>query len=278
MKKSWIIKPVVAAAACATLMLGVSRIPDFTQVGKELQNSSSPNIAEAISNSFTVKVLAAGKKKTVEKKKPTPVLNQDGEKYSIWGGTSVDDKDLDYKMFYRFAFPVTCEGKNIDTITYSINKGFFWVYAKKDVNYVLNGERYTGLDKLKYTVLEGDTKNYRDYDDVKNDRFDIYNLKCYKSYTVSADKQSTKDAQVSIYNEMVLSKESYYKIFDEKNTNLQDKLEAHNEALRDTFVTCDIKYKDGTHQSAKIKVGSAIMIPEGEKQYSKDVYVTYELI
>ena len=301
MKLKKILKPAIVMAACAALILGVSRVPDFVSLKKAVTSDEPGTFSEKLANAFTVKVMAAGKKKTATKEKPIPIVNTENSSAECWCGSSdvialrheigkgkvnPDDQtkhiDGDLLTGYCLNYPVTCEGKNIDTITYSINKGTFQIFTKKGSNYILKGEKYN--KKLNCGEIPPD--GYEEQLGKQGDEIGVgYEKEFYSSYTVSADNQTFKDVTVNICDEVKLSPEMYVKMWDFENETLQGKLEARNAAIGDTVVTCEIMYKDGSKQTQKMKVGNAIMTPEeagevvpNDEKDVKRVYTTYELI
>ena len=67
MKAGKIIKPVVAMAAYAALVVGISRIPDLRTV-KSLIPGEGKDVVKNLDNAFTLSAKAAGQKKKLERK------------------------------------------------------------------------------------------------------------------------------------------------------------------------------------------------------------------
>ena len=60
-----------------------------------------------------------------------------------WAGN-----DKDKVVSYAVETPLVCEGKNMDTITYSVDKGFFRIVTPKKMSYVIDGEEYKPSDRF----------------------------------------------------------------------------------------------------------------------------------
>ena len=68
-------------------------------------------------NMFTMKVMAAQAEVTAQK--PVAIAQNDRFGYAING-----DSDMNTAS-YKIDMPLYCEGENIESVTYSINKGYF---------------------------------------------------------------------------------------------------------------------------------------------------------
>lgn len=306
MKWKYLCRTAIAMAACAALILGASHLPGLKASRNETTTDTGNTLIGKLENAFTVQVMAAGEKKTVTKEKPIPILSNAASNSHGYSGSCavkyIETEDgtripadasaydgEDFRTSYFVSFPITCDGKNIDTITYSINKGTFKITAKKDSNFVLRGTRYEGTDS--FGGIQPVSLDKELSAEEENERIQDYETALYTSYTVSADNQASDDIAVCICDDVAMSYEGYLKMWDFENKTLQDQLEGCSEVIGNTIVTCEITYKDGTRQTAKIKVGNAIMtpaeagmditeeeIPEAEIKKTESVFITYELM
>lgn len=242
------IKPVVALAACAALVIGsvYTNVPERIMNNNFLsadRNTSEGEKKDAGKNSFAIKVKAAEVKK-LEKGKETAVISHKEEDGGAgWTGT-VDTNEVGYLL----ESPIICEGKNIDTITYSLNHGYFNVIQPEDEPYVLSGTEY--IDKRKKDCeisVEPDSK-------IKTVK------KSYSSFTISAKSQ--QKAVMYLCDNKKVPDSVYDKIWnidrdDEKN--LDGLVKAMNHVLDNLTMTCKITYKDGTSDSVDIAVKEKVM-------------------
>ena len=316
MKPSHIIKPLVATAACATLILGVSRLPDIAHIGAPVSTdpltgtaSSGAGIMEQVEDSFTIHAFAAGhKKKELKKNISIPTTHsQDG----LYGG--IDDT---LETCYTNSFPISCEGKNIEKITYSINKGAFQIIHKKGDNFLLDGEKYKG--DMNVGVLT--PRNYNDGDEVEKPSKDTeedaggitatinenndgefpgnagdYDAGYYTSFTISPQLQSSDDISVAICDNKVLPKNTYKKIwgwdYNDSDINRSSRVDTlcggMNELYKDVIITCKVTFKDGSVQTKKISVDATVMTAaEAEDDITSEksgssvesVYTTYTVV
>lgn len=271
MKKINIIKPVIAVAACAALVLGVSKIPDLQAVKKAAEHPAD-SVAEHLENAFTLKVMAAEKnkdgknvEKEVTKEKAVPVVPSVISAGGCWGGNP-KTKIVDYTE----ECPLVCEGTNIQKITYTINKGAFEVLSPKDSGYVLEGKKCSRL-KVGWTGPKGFREG------VDDDDF-------YTSYTISPDFQVSENVLVAICNECKVSDNTYRKLWDFDHHTLEDIKEGREETYDDLTITCEVTYKDGSKETVQVAVGTAIMTPEEAgfehevpQKNGKSVYTTFQM-
>ena len=271
MKKMNIIKPVIAVAACAALVLGVSKIPDLQAV-KNASEHPADSVVEQFENAFTLKVMAAEKNKDgknveteITKEKAVPVIPSVVSDGGCWGG------DPNTKIVtYMEECPLICEGTNIQKITYSINKGAFEVLSPKDSGYVLAGEKCSRLN-VGWTGPKGFREGV-DHDDF------------YTSYTVSPDFQTSEKVLVAICNECKVSDDTFRKLWDFDHHTLEDIKEGREETYGDLTITCEVTYKDGSKETVQVAVGAAVMTPEEAgleyivpEKNGKSVFTTFQM-
>lgn len=279
-------KTAVAIAACLALIVGIGygKLPMRKSVQKTKQSAvESENTPESILNSFVVKVSAAEVKRKNQKEENSS-QEKSGEKDSpqdlptvyaapcfgsVWDG----DVKKKYEVSYCIDTPITCEGKNIETITYTINKGYFQIESRKDSKYLVKGE--TGKKKVDAGFLSS-TEGTEEREKYVREQ--------YRSFTVRADEKPEEKFVMSIVDDKCrISEEGYNGIFN-SNYKLEKQLKGFNEAIGKTVITCTATYKDGSTQSVDVKVGFEIMTNEeagmDEKKADKnekDVFTTFEV-
>ena len=278
-KQKKILKPVVALADCAALVIGIS-YGNVTEkiIGTHMLSSESDNSAtgktEDIKNCFSVKVKAAEVQK-LERGKETAVITQKELGSGGWSGT-----DSTKEISYVIESPIVCEGKQIDTITYSLSHGSFGVIQPKENPCVLEGTE-CDTDEGKYCDFNIEPKGASKVKLMK---------KSYSSFTISAKDQQ----KVVIYlrDNKKVSGKLYNKVWnsygdDEKSLDVRT--QGMNDVLDNLVMTCKITYRDGTSETADIAVKKKIMTykeaysgkktDEKIKQLAdeKDEFTTFEL-
>lgn len=242
MRKGYI-KVISGIAACAALAVGLSIAAGLSgNPGTEISISENieGNIA-AIERMFTLQVMAA----ELEEGKPVPLLMHDVG--TAWGLGGTENGEINYYINTDF----TCEGEDIDYITYSINNGAFQIVQPEDESIIIDGQLY-GED-LNTGFVGGDF-------DEENDGLPSrsYEIVLYKSFTVDYDRQSDEYTWINICNVRQDDGTNMDLIWREGRT-----VEEFNEGLSwllgDTVITCTVTYTDGTSQSADILVGCQLM-------------------
>ena len=249
MKKKNYFKPAVALVACAALVAGIGfgNLPDriISNVSHKADTPATTKEAQNTGSGFVLKVKAAETKELKQGEKQLVVYPSDcqGE---AWVGS--DEEKI---VSYAVATPLVCEGKNMDTITYSIDKGFFRVVTPKKASYVIEGEEYTPSDSF---IEHFDTTENQP---TKTEKY-------YKSFTVSAKDQNRDDVSIEICDTKKVSDKAYDNLWI---SDLSEKEQAvvaktKNKVMGDPQITCRINYKEDS----------------GEKTESITVAVKHELI
>lgn len=295
MRRHTIIKSTVAAAACLALIAGIG-YGHFSDIGKspaQQGTTVTKTTPQGVLNSLTVKVSAAEVKKNKassvsgasiqgaeESRKAQPKIYATASTSygSAWSGD-----ESGKKASYWILAPITCSGDNIKSVTYTINKGYFSVAAKKDSKYLIASE--SKLRKKQENKF-GVALEFSESEDPEADS--LYDQNEYTSFTVSGTEKPEKKFCIAFVGEGSLSKKGYSALFENVGKNLQEDLKARQQLIGDTVITCTATYKDGSKKSVDIKVGTEILTGKeagidtaaGEKDgvaEKKDVYTTFEV-
>lgn len=291
MRRHTIIKSTVAAAACLALVAGIG-YGHFSNIGKspvQPDTKMTKTTPQSVLNSFTVTVSAA----EVKKNKASGASTQ-GEEASgkaqpkIYASPSYDStwsgNEEGSKVAYWVVAPIACSGDNIKSVTYTINKGYFSVVAKKNSKYLIGSEsklRKKQEDKFGVAL-----------DSEDSEANSLYDQNEYTSFTVSGTEKSEKKFRIAFVGEGNLTKKGFSALFENVGKNLQEDLKARQQLIGDTVITCTATYKDGSQKSVDIKVGTEILTgkeagidttAEGIDEVTedmaakKDVYTTFEV-
>ena len=210
-KKRNYIRPAVALVACAALVAGIGfgNLPEQILSNTGLSHKtdiSTDKSSQNVENGFVMKVKAA-EVKELKKGETQTAIYSGGATGESWSGS-----DQNKEIGYMIDLPLVCEGENMDTITYSVNKGCFRILQPKDKPYVIKGEE---CEKPKQVSSGVDIE-------VVPEGADNLEAKYYKSYTISAKDQDRKDVEVAICDEKKLSKELYKRLWDNNSTGMTD--------------------------------------------------------
>ena len=252
MRRHTIIKSTVAAAACLALIAGIGygHFPEIGNKSSQQGTTVTKTTPQSVLNSFTVTVSAAEVKKSKASGvsgaslhgeetsgKAQPKIYASPSYGSAWAGNPEGSK-----LTYWVIAPITCSGDNIKSVTYTINKGYFSVVAKKNSKYLIASES-------KSTKAEN-WFGFNEYAD--------YAKKEYTSFTVSGTEKPEEKFQIAFVGEGMLSKKGNKALFN-GDEGLQAEAEAHQELIGDTVITCTATYNDGSQKSVDVKVGTEVL-------------------
>ncbi len=133
------------------------------EIAAATQGEEQSNLFDMFDKMFTLKVKAAEAQNedvqeiALEQGHPVPLISGDSTESWVLGGDA--DKGV---VDYCFSMPLTCEGDNIESVTYSINNGAFQILQPENGESIIirgqlyDGELNTGSIGGNYSDLEGD--------------------------------------------------------------------------------------------------------------------------
>lgn len=173
------------------------------------------------------------------------------------------------EIAYCHDISLICEGENIDTITYSINTGYFLVQQPDGANIILDGEKTDITDGERTDITPGKENEENVIIEPSDSEYTNYSRERYTSYTVAADNQEDESTIFSVAGRSMISDADCHLLFGHNTKESIDDRQAHinrtmremtsvkNKILNDIIITAQIKYKDGSTQEAKIQLGAA---------------------
>lgn len=256
------IKPAVAVAACMALVVGLG------QIGS---NPTTKNNRYGFSIRLNAQTLAKSK---------TAIDDAKGFAGAMCGS---EEKG---QVSYLVEFPVSCKGKNIDKITYSIKDAVFQITNPEGNSIVTEGKKSSKTFNTPSAIAGCDDKKTKE---------DEYTGSQYTSFTVDYDRQKDEQTFIGIaYDSNYLSKEQKAEIkkldaFDVTENALNTKKAVHEQLYKNVEINCTVTYKDKTTETKKIKVtpkiGKIADLDSGEskteeknpKADDKTVYIVYSI-
>lgn len=222
-------KRVIAVAACAAICLSGYGVTNY------LRDAS----LETVSDVFIVKAYA--QELTSDNEVPITVGAE-----SISSGICGSEKDG--HVSYCINLPLTCEGENIKSITYSINKGCFQIIEPADKTYLLDYIEHAenmefgkcgglGDEKVDSALWPKEKELYLD------------------SFTVDYNNQVGEDFWINIGN---VVPNMYDVIWGEKDS-MEEEVEACNKLLSDVEINITVTFEDGTQSSKVIGLENKIV-------------------
>ena len=214
-----------AMAVCASIIIVASTTNNYlNRPQEEKETTVAEHITTEKENMFTMKVMAAQAEVTAQK--PVAIAQNDRFGYAING-----DSDMNTAS-YKIDMPLYCEGENIESVTYSINKGYF------EISENITDDFQSAVESGK--PLDENSNGY--INPIYNDNEEIVAqqaLKDYTEYTVSYDS-----------------------IVEQKKKTQEEVAAAYQKLLDGVVITCTANYKDGTKKGVKINVGAAALTYE----------------
>lgn len=237
-------KPMAAVAAGLAIVVAANlAIPvlhnNYGNVSDDASSGANNVLASVAENYFTVTAYAKELTKTGK------VYSDDYRSQ----GYAICSADNDKKgISFAFDFPVECEGENIDTITYAIERGAFQISNPEGQSIVSEGEELERKLNVPGRVAGG----------IKHEQ-----CTQYKSFTVSYENQTNDKTCIDIVDtssawssERRAAYEKFgYSIID---SSLKKEKEVCDFLVEDMGITCTVKYKDGTTETKNILVSNEI--------------------
>lgn len=266
----------VAAACAAVVVLGAIAANQFSNrnfmddgAGVAAFMNSSETAQEDVqgsTNPFVLIVHAAESGEDKELKEGVPVvISAQTDSYVLSGQENGNGA-------YCINLPISCEGENIDSITYSINKGAFQIVENENDSIVISGtELQEGMDVGLIGV---------GYDEETGQAGFPVSIKYYTEYTVEYNRQSSDTTWINIgRDDVALS--SMDLIWGEDST-VQDRQKGYQELIDGVVITCTINFSDGTHDTAQLVAGTLLATPRDAGidgavyPDEEDVFFTFE--
>ncbi len=236
-----------AMAACASIIIVASTTNNYLNRPQEEKEATvAEHTTTEKENLFTMKVMAAQAEVTAQK--PVAIAQSNRISHSISGDSDTNTAS------YRIDMPLYCEGENIESVTYSINKGYFEICENITDDFQSVVESGEPLDENSNGYIN---PIYNDNEEIVAQQA----LKDYTEYTVSYDDQQKEGVYVTFCNDEIPFPDFGSMI--DKRTKTEEEISAVYQKLVDgVVITCTANYKDGTKKGAKINVGAAALTYE----------------
>ena len=200
MRRHTIIKSTVAAAACLALVAGIG-YGHFSDIGKspaQQGTTVTKTTPQGVLNSLTVTVSAAEVKKNKASGASTQGEEASGKAQpkiyataSTSYGSAWSGDESGKKASYWIIAPISCSGDNIKSVTYTINKGYFSVAAKKNSKYLIASEsKLRKKPENKFGVA-------LDFSDSEAEANSLYDQNEYTSFTVQRNRKRISVSHLS---------------------------------------------------------------------------------
>ena len=236
-----------AMAACASIIIVASTTNNYlNRPQEEKETTVAEHTTTEKENMFTMKVMAAQAEVTAQK--PVAIAQSNRISHSISGDSDTNTAS------YRIDMPLYCEGENIESVTYSINKGYFEICENITDDFQSVVESGEPLDENSNGYIN---PIYNDNEEIVAQQA----LKDYTEYTVSYDDQQKEGVYVTFCNDDIPFPD-FGSMIDKRTKTEEEISEAYQKLVDGVVITCTANYKDGTKKGVKINVGAAALTYE----------------
>lgn len=236
-----------AMAACASIIIVASITNNYlNRPQEEKETTVAEHTTTEKENMFTMKVMAAQAEVTAQK--PVAIAQNDRFGYAISG-----DSDMNTAS-YKIDMPLYCEGENIESVTYSINKGYF------EISENITDDFQSAVESGK--PLDENSNGY--LNPIFDDNGEIVmqqEINDFVEYTVSYENQQKEGVWVTFCNDEIPFSD-FDSIVEQKKKTQEKVAAAYQKLVDGVVITCTANYKDGTKKGVKINVGAAALTYE----------------
>lgn len=219
----------VAAAACAALV--------FTSVAVRYQNTKDASL-------FTVSVLAA---ELSDQNTAAYISDRVGSALDI--GMQWNDADGMCDIDYSIHTPITCEGTDIASVTYSITGAYFQILTTPEDTLVMEKADNTVPAEAAVAAGEGEPQYCT-------------------SYTVDYENQTVDGRYVNVFRTLTMPN-AHAQELNGRESTVEQNAEFYSEMLNGVEITCTVTMQDGT-------TASQVLGMEGTVMKNKDTGLTYD--
>lgn len=254
-KKVW--RTCAAVAACAALVVAAGSWYAGQPVGQsEIAAQDGEEHAEKLSKLFmlTAKAAETGKRIEMTKGKPVAITTEDADSWVLGGNE-------DGTWSYCFNLPFQCEGENIDSVSYSINRGAFQVVELEGTSIIASGKETA--EPVNSGLIGGS-----DYEAIPT------TINYYTEYTLDYDRQESDATWINMVRDDI--KFSDPDLPQSENQSDEDVKKVFDELFGDVMITCTVHFTDGTSETIEIEPGVIVTTATKNGEEYRDVILTFE--
>ena len=244
-------------AACAALVVAAGSWHAGQPVDqKEIATQSGDEYTETIPKLFmlTAKAAETGKRIEMTKGKPVAVTTEDADSWVLGGNE-------DGTWSYCFNLPFQCEGENIDSVSYSINRGAFQVVELEGTSIIASGKE--AEEPVNSGLIGGS-----DYEAIPT------TITYYMEYTLDYDRQESDATWINMVRDDI--KFSDPDLPQRENKSDEDVKKVFDELFGDAMITCTVHFTDGTSETIEIEPGVIVTTATKNGEEYREVNLTFE--
>ena len=248
-------------AACAALVVAAGSWHAGQPVDqKEIATQSGNEYIETIPKLFmlTAKAAETGKRIEMTKGKPVAVTTEDADSWVLGGNE-------DGTWSYCFNLPFQCEGENIDSVSYSINRGAFQVVELEGTSIIASGKE--AAEPVNGGQIGGG------YDEAKDEAIPT-TINYYTEYTLDYERQESDATWINMVRDDI--KFSDLDLLWRENKSDEDVEQVFDEMFGDVMITCTLHFTDGTSETIEVEPGVIVTTVMKNRDEYRDVILTFE--
>lgn len=246
-----------AVAACAALVVAAGSWYAGQPVeSSEIAVQDGEKHSETIPKPFmlTAKAAETGERIEMTKGKPVAVTTEDADSWVLGGNE-------DGTWSYCFNLPFQCEGENIDSVSYSINRGAFQVVELEGTSIIASGKE--AEEPVNSGLIGGS-----DYEAIPT------TITYYMEYTLDYDRQESDATWINMVRDDI--KFSDPDLPQRENKSDEDVKKVFDELFGDAMITCTVHFTDGTSETIEIEPGVIVTTATKNGEEYREVNLTFE--
>lgn len=250
-----------AVAACAALVVAAGSWHAGQPVEpSEFAAQDGEKHSETISKPFmlTAKAAETGERIEMTKGKPVAIATEAADSWVLGGNE-------DGTWAYCINLPFQCEGENIDSVSYSINRGAFQVVELEGTSIIVSGKE--AAEPVDGGQIGGG------YDEAKDEAIPT-TVNYYTEYTLDYERQESDATWINMVRDDI--KFSDLDLLWRENKSDEDVEKVFDELFGDVMITCTLHFTDGTSETIEIEPGVIVTTATKNGEEYREVNLTFE--
>lgn len=207
---------------------------------------------------LTAKAAETGERIEMTKGKPVAIATEAADSWVLGGNE-------DGTWAYCINLPFQCEGENIDSVSYSINRGAFQVVELEGTSIIVSGKE--AAEPVDGGQIGGG------YDEAKDEAIPT-TVNYYTEYTLDYDRQESDATWINMVRDDI--KFSDLDLLWRENKSDEDVEKVFDELFGDVMITCTLHFTDGTSETIEVEPGVIVTTVMKNRDEYRDVVLTFE--
>ena len=250
-----------AVAACAALVVAAGSWHAGQPVEpSEIAAQDGEEHTETIPKLFmlTAKAAEPGERIEMTKGEPVAIATEAADSWVLGGNE-------DGTWAYCINLPFQCEGENIDSVSYSINRGAFQVVELEGTSIIVSGKE--AAEPVDGGQIGGG------YDEAKDEAIPT-TINYYTEYTLDYERQESDATWINMVRDDI--KFSDLDLLWRENKSDEDVEKVFDELFGDVMITCTVHFTDETSETIEVEPGVIVTTVMKNGDEYRDVILTFE--